>query len=138
MRHEVLNLDSFFLLLKADHLFGKGKVSAVDVEGHVTVFHLSHVLLLLLVLKTLDVVGDEFGVFLELFGNLGLGDLSVNEVDRLFLLELPPGDQFHFTGLGMSLDVEARPVGVTGYLDPAITGLNFGIPTVIGIVSHLI
>jgi len=38
----------------------------------------------------------------------------------------------------MSCEVEGRPITVASHFDPAVRCLNFGIPAVIGVVSHLV
>lgn len=62
----------------------------------------------------------------------------MDEFKSLWLLELSGGYELDLGLLSMSLEVKAGPIGAASDLNPAIGGLDFGIPAVLGIMGHFI
>ena len=139
MRDELL-LEELLLLSLELHVFSwelELFVSDSDIDL-IILSHFLHEGLLLLLGQVVKILTNWLGVLLEALTNLLLVDGNMDELDDLWLLELPRSDELNLGLISVSLEIEAGSVGVSSDLNPAVTGLNLSIPTVLSIMGHLV
>ena len=131
--------DRLLLLLELYEFGGKLELLVADLEADLAVrLHRCTVFFKHCFFEVLEVFTDWFCIPLEGLSYLRLIQSDTNELDELGLLEWPGSIQLHLSPLGVPCQIEARPVGVACYLDPPIARLNFSIPAVLRIMSHLV
>ena len=138
VRRKLLLLRRLCLLGETDHFLGQDELFVVDLDLKLFATGQSlGQLFLLIICRVFKEFSDHLLILLKLLADDLFVEHGVRHSVSDWLRKLAASHKLHSCFILMLGQIKGRSISVTSDLDPAIAGLDLGIPAIIGVVSHL-